>query len=82
MPWSSEATCSGAPNPADGRSVLLSLSPAGHETVTAIMPAFTQAVRSMLSELAVPSEDVLAALDAMAAATEQAMERLLAEDPR
>ncbi len=33
-------------NPADGRSVLLSLSPAGHETVTAIMPAFTQAVRS------------------------------------
>jgi DNA-binding MarR family transcriptional regulator len=69
------------PNPADGRSILLSLSPTGHETVKVVMPSFTQAVRTMLSELAVPRDDVLAALDALAAATERAMERLMAEDP-
>ncbi len=69
------------PNPSDGRSMLLSLSPAGDETVRRVMPVFTQAVRTIYDELAVPPDEVLAALDAMAIAAEQAMGRLMAEEP-
>jgi DNA-binding MarR family transcriptional regulator len=68
------------PNPADRRSVLLSLSPAGEETVRAIMPVFTRAVRMIYEELTVPNDELLAALDAIALATERATERILAED--
>jgi DNA-binding MarR family transcriptional regulator len=68
------------PNPADGRSVLLSLSPAGEETVRDIMPVFTQAVRTIYDELTTSNEEVTAALEALAAATERATQRILAEE--
>ncbi len=70
------------PNPADGRSVLLSLSPAGEETVRVIMPVFTQAVRTIYDELTASKEEVTAALEALAAATERATQRILAEEDR
>jgi DNA-binding MarR family transcriptional regulator len=70
------------PNPADRRSVLLSLSPAGEETVQAVMPAFTRAVRTVYDELTIANDELVAALEAMAAATERAMERIAAEEGR
>lgn len=67
------------PNPSDRRSALLSLSPAGDATVRSIMPVFTQAVRTLMDELPLPAEEVLAALEAMALATERTTQRLSAE---
>jgi DNA-binding MarR family transcriptional regulator len=67
------------PNPTDRRSVLLSLSPTGEATVRSIMPAFSQAVRTLIDELPLPAEEVLAALEAMALATERTTQRLSAE---
>lgn len=70
------------PNPADRRSVLLSLSPAGDATVQAVMPVFTRAVRTMYDELTVGREDLMEALEAMAAATERATDRMAAGEER
>jgi len=69
------------PNPDDRRSALLRLTPAGTETVNVVMPAFTQAVRTLLDELEMTREALQAALDDMAAAAERATKRLLAEEP-
>ncbi len=68
------------PNPDDGRSILLSLSPAGEAIVRDVMPVFTQAVRTIYDELSLPKDALVAALEAMAAATERATQRILAEE--
>ena len=67
------------PNPADGRSHLLTLSPAGRKRVEAAAPAVWSALEEMRGHLGVPSEEVEAALDelhrSLRAATAQTPER-------
>ena len=51
------------PNPADGRSHLLTLSPAGRERVEAAAPAVRSALEELRAHLGVPPEEVEAAME-------------------
>ena len=51
------------PNPADGRSHLLTLSPAGQERVEAAAPAVRSALEELRAHLGVPPEEVEAAME-------------------
>jgi DNA-binding MarR family transcriptional regulator len=51
------------PNPADGRSHLLALSPAGRERVEAAAPVVWEALEELRAQLGVPPEEVESALD-------------------
>jgi DNA-binding MarR family transcriptional regulator len=60
------------PNPDDGRSVLLSLTPSGRAITRRAMTGFGRAIESFRDHLDIPEADLLAALEGMAAALEQA----------
>jgi DNA-binding MarR family transcriptional regulator len=51
------------PNPVDGRSHLLTLSPAGRERVEAAAPVVWEALEELRAELGVPPEEVESAMD-------------------
>jgi DNA-binding MarR family transcriptional regulator len=62
------------PNPADGRSSLLALAPAGREAWAAALPAFVAALRSVEERIGLEAEDVSMALAAVAAAADAALQ--------
>lgn len=64
-------------NPGDGRSTLISLTPAGLTATEGCFPAFSQAIRSFQAHLAIPQQDLLDALEAASTALDAA----LAEQP-
>ena len=56
------------PNPDDGRSALVDLSPEGRSHWLATIPAFAEALRRAERRVALPQDQVAAALEAIAAA--------------
>ena len=62
------------PNPRDGRSSLLTLTPEGQRAADRALPPFRDLVASVLRELTIPSARVGVALSDLAAATDKALE--------
>ena len=56
------------PNPADGRSQLVELTPRGRDRVREAMPRFKVAIESVRAELGADLDDVLSGLDRLVAA--------------
>jgi DNA-binding MarR family transcriptional regulator len=61
------------PNPQDGRSVLLRLTPTGRRIVQQAQVGFAEAIRSFRRELGVDEPELLRHLEAMSAALERAI---------
>jgi DNA-binding MarR family transcriptional regulator len=63
------------PNPEDGRSVLLKLTPKGRRIVEAARRGFVEAIESFRRELEVEEPELLRHLESMSAALERAIAR-------
>lgn len=70
------------PNPADGRSALIELSPRGRRRWQTIVPAFTEALRGAERRVARPHDEVEAALEAISAALDEELAARSAARPR
>jgi DNA-binding MarR family transcriptional regulator len=70
-----------ARNPADGRSRLISLTPAGMVATEACFPGFERAISAFQASLAVDQGDVLEVLEAVSAALASASASLGDESP-
>lgn len=68
------------PNPADGRSVILTLSPAGQRATEACFPGFGTAIEAFRRQLTVDEAGLLSNLEAASAAIERAGAELAGRD--
>ena len=66
------------PNPADGRSRLISLTPGGQQATEGCFPPFRAAIEAFRQNLDGPEEDLLAQLEVAARALESAAAQLAA----
>jgi DNA-binding MarR family transcriptional regulator len=64
------------PNPDDGRSSLVALTPDGHQVTEACVPGFQAAITAFRERLAMPEKDLLAALEIMSDALEAAYQSI------
>jgi len=69
------------PNPADGRSRLISLTAAGQQATEDCFPAFGSAIQAFRQNLDVPEPPLLAHLEATARALQAAAGQLAADGP-
>jgi DNA-binding MarR family transcriptional regulator len=67
-------------NPADGRSVILTLSPKGLRATEACLAGFSAAIQAFRRQLTVDEAALLADLEAMSAALERASAELAGQD--
>lgn len=65
-----------SPNPSDGRSSLVALTPDGHQVTEACIPGFQAAITAFRERLAMPEKDLLAALELMSDALEAAYQTI------
>jgi DNA-binding MarR family transcriptional regulator len=69
-----------SPNPADGRSAVVALTPDAQRHWRTVIPGFAEALRGAERRITLPQDDVVAALDALSQAIDEELESGLSSE--